>query len=1345
MPGQHQPPHMPASAQAMQPPHMPAPARAMPPLAKAAPVHGTSRHHSSDMRHSNSTKRDSNSPKLDSEISRFQDTASKKNTNIDTSTVEQNINKKLKFSIDEILNRKQQKEEIQIQTNIKQNRLTQNLQSPPSRDFNTDQEKIIPCRTSGEDIATDEPTSRYTSEFMTNQVRSNSQNSQKIQLHQTEKSNDLNQSKLNHTTNQGVNYSKLMSPHPKRIECQQGNGNDYQDLRSQEVTSPVLPIGFKAAAAATKTSHEPYVTCFNRNTAQHSTTTGASSSTPPAIAKNCPKGHVGRVLQPTTTLHYMPVHQLQCGPMPRQAPLMQPPSTNAAPAITPHKPPPHAAPPATHNATQLHSGGMQRELRIGRSATTMYEIEQGQKEPINSFINSNMAQSKNRITSHTLPIAVMPSQQHYHLPTIKQQHNLKGQFLQQYMGGTNVHAPPPRPPIISHIYNRHQMYATNNWGSNIQARDSSNHPPILGVMPHTPPRHLLKKTHTDRQQTSWPEVSGNSITQKGHTIMARRQPPHPPTHARPPPPRPGPATIPPNLMSITSKMADMQCVTDQTGRPLREIEKNLDVPETIISQPDIEYMTTITSDDDENDIQNIEEEQTTPAVSHNLKPTKLSSIQLKTAKAMYDQEKSELQHKSVDEMLQHPDSTTASYSDRYDESELLRPLYMSSSIISSPGCEDKYKCDACGTEYTNRQSFRVHHRSKFHLNNFNYWTIQEEQKNPSINDSIIQAKKAIANNQQIHGMAQVKFFVESNQLPKEQEIEVIDLPKQMADQDYYALSKASETLKIKCPSHLPDFKRNILNVLSIIYFDRDACTLGVTFNTHFYNGEHWSNDGVNHRHWIVAMFDKLKQRPYLREYMKQHMVLGDLSFVEKTEIQLEEIKDINGMARLLFPIFMDCHFIPDDYVTLLAVLMNTTEKIKFVATDTFLNQGWFIDLLLNTGVAKLKTAINNKPIPQAETELDQTKAVPHTNIIDHNKDKTFLPAMNHYISDDLLSLQNTLQTDVDLNNGSVNDMDIDNSSWTLDHQIYKDSSNSTSTSTIPTIQDDIENEEVTTIQKEQNKKNLVDKQETEIEENQDDHPSTATIYVSNLSKETNKKGLMALFTTFGVIKKLSLKTQRRSKNKNAIIIFAKQHNARHAMLSLNSTTYKDKETNIRMSKQKSPLALKILPEESSISRLCTLVKDIKKERQLKRSIHGFPLCNYCGGPSHKRQNCPIKSQDRAAGKKCHQQKLIPTQIQEIHSSQDELDTQSASDINQSDNGGHITSEIQPQNDQQLQPDPDALAQHLFQHWERYLNFHNRMEEQDFHTFAEDTMNKLSDLISESSQSEEFHDNDDKYL
>ena len=38
-----------------------------------------------------------------------------------------------------------------------------------------------------------------------------------------------------------------------------------------------------------------------------------------------------------------------------------------------------------------------------------------------------------------------------------------------------------------------------------------------------------------------------------------------------------------------------------------------------------------------------------------------------------------------------------------------------------------------------------------------------------------------------------------------------------------------------------------------------------------------------------------------------------------------------------------------------------------------------------------------------------------------------------------------------------------------------------------------------------------------------------------------------------------------------------------------------------------------------------------------------------------------------------------------------------------------------------------------------------MEEQDFHIFAEDTINKLSDLISESSQYEEFQDDDEGEL
>ena len=72
------------------------------------------------------------------------------------------------------------------------------------------------------------------------------------------------------------------------------------------------------------------------------------------------------------------------------------------------------------------------------------------------------------------------------------------------------------------------------------------------------------------------------------------------------------------------------------------------------------------------------------------------------------------------------------------------------------------------------------------------------------------------------------------------------------------------------------------------------------------------------------MFEGLKTRPYAREFIQQQVNLGDLSFVHKTQAQLEETKEINGMARLLFPIFLECQFIPVSYVIFLAVLMIDT-------------------------------------------------------------------------------------------------------------------------------------------------------------------------------------------------------------------------------------------------------------------------------------------------------------------------------------------------------------------------------------------------------------------------------------
>ena len=98
-----------------------------------------------------------------------------------------------------------------------------------------------------------------------------------------------------------------------------------------------------------------------------------------------------------------------------------------------------------------------------------------------------------------------------------------------------------------------------------------------------------------------------------------------------------------------------------------------------------------------------------------------------------------------------------------------------------------------------------------HLRNFEDWIKAKElenlleplnKKQKLSHNAIILAKKAIADHRQIHGMAQNDFFMTSNQRqdPKqsreksfmaskqnqeqEKSIEIIDIPKQIADQEF---------------------------------------------------------------------------------------------------------------------------------------------------------------------------------------------------------------------------------------------------------------------------------------------------------------------------------------------------------------------------------------------------------------------------------------------------------------------------------------------------------------------------------------------------------------------------------
>ena len=76
------------------------------------------------------------------------------------------------------------------------------------------------------------------------------------------------------------------------------------------------------------------------------------------------------------------------------------------------------------------------------------------------------------------------------------------------------------------------------------------------------------------------------------------------------------------------------------------------------------------------------------------------------------------------------------------------------------------------------------------------------------------------------------------------------------------------------------------------------------------------------------------------------------------------------MARLLFPIFLECQFVPNAYVILLAVLMDTNDQIECDATSTQLENGWVIDLLLRSGIAILNPTTDVRPMIPTEPEIE---------------------------------------------------------------------------------------------------------------------------------------------------------------------------------------------------------------------------------------------------------------------------------------------------------------------------------------------------------------------------------------
>ena len=161
---------------------------------------------------------------------------------------------------------------------------------------------------------------------------------------------------------------------------------------------------------------------------------------------------------------------------------------------------------------------------------------------------------------------------------------------------------------------------------------------------------------------------------------------------------------------------------------------------------------------------------------------------------------------------------------------------------------------------------------------------------------------------------------------------MIDLTQQANEQHLIAFNKATQAIKDLCPCQFVEFKRQVTTMISVMYFDKEKCNLQIQFNVAFYDKK------KPKRHWIPKLYENIKRRVDSRKFMQQHLEQENLSFAQKSEEQLEEIKAISGMARLLFPICLDCQFVPNSYVILLAVLMDTNDQIECDATSTRLFQ-----------------------------------------------------------------------------------------------------------------------------------------------------------------------------------------------------------------------------------------------------------------------------------------------------------------------------------------------------------------------------------------------------------------------
>ena len=329
--------------------------------------------------------------------------------------------------------------------------------------------------------------------------------------------------------------------------------------------------------------------------------------------------------------------------------------------------------------------------------------------------------------------------------------------------------------------------------------------------------------------------------------------------------------------------------------------------------------------------------------------------------------------KNLKDMMMNAHTKITPYVNHYSETENFAPLFLASQVVKTPGRYGYvyFACKACKKEMVKRENFISHHQTLGHLQNMKKWIkkiihnnykdqIQHKTKKVSI-ELIREAQEAIAEHLQKRNQLRTKIQIKNNQQPKgtypSQEKEITEViqdvhqnctripktPKQTYDADFATYSKARQAIIQECPTKLTAFKSKILKLLSNMYADRQKNNLRLQFSIMFYGAR------KPHKHWIIEIFETIKRRPNAWKFVKDNVNQNNPSFAWKNEAQKQELKRISGMARTLFHILLDCHFIPTSYLILLAIFMSTEDNTKYEGTSVCLNNGMMIDLTLQDG------------------------------------------------------------------------------------------------------------------------------------------------------------------------------------------------------------------------------------------------------------------------------------------------------------------------------------------------------------------------------------------------------------